>query len=103
MALPRQQRLSKPNLVQYEKRFRMNEFVIKFCTGENLAAVVVPKKVIPKAVARNKIKRQCLEVIRRAFQQEKIGTVFVRLVNAPEGSVNQSMSQCIQKVREVND
>ena len=43
MALPRQQRLSKPNLIHYEKKFQMNEFMIKFCTGDNLAAVVYYK------------------------------------------------------------
>ena len=100
MALSRNQRLYKPYKIEYDRVFRMDVFLVKVQKGENKAAVFVPKKVIPEAHRRNRIKRQCVEALRKAFRLSTIGTVFVKVERAPIGDVSRSMELCIQKVRE---
>jgi len=99
MALSRQQRLSNPRLNGYDRILRMNEFVIKLKSGDNFASVLVPKRVIPKAHDRNRIRRQCSEVLRKAFKVEPIGSISVQVVKKPEGCVTKSLTHCLQKIR----
>ena len=86
MALPKKNRIKKQSefaeVLRAGKRFRgvflSIVFIRKTTKGVNVA-VVVPSKIIPKATARNRLKRMILEEVYRFIKEKKSLSLIVYL------------------------
>lgn len=101
MALSRSQRLKVANTSPVDK-VREKPLEIKlFNQTDNQACMVIPKKYVAKASDRNRLRRTCLEIVRKTFKNRQIGGMMIRVYTQPDDLevVPTVLSRCIQKLR----
>lgn len=100
MTLPRSQRLkgTHPTL----EKVRHKPLEVKLVgLEENQACMIIPKRYVAKACDRNRMRRTCLEIVRKSFKERKIGSIVIRVYTYPEDleAVPKVLSQCINQLR----
>lgn len=101
MALPKAQRLKVSNGTPVDK-VRCKPLEVKLVNQlENKACMVIPKKYIGKASDRNKVRRSCLELVRKTFKSRQIGAIMIRVYTSPDdlGDVTTVLSRCLTQLR----
>lgn len=104
MAIAKRQRLPLPIKEKPQHRVRTNMVeVLNFSTGAKIA-VIIPKKSVPRAVDRNKIKRQCVEYFRKRFIGGLNEAILIKVFAQPEHWVvlKKDLDMCVEKLRRKN-
>lgn len=101
MALPKAQRL-KVNSNTFVDKVRCKPLEVKLINQlENKACMVIPKKYVAKASDRNKVRRSCIELVRKTFKNRQIGAIMIRVYTNPDDLDNVStvLSKCLTQLR----
>lgn len=99
MALPRSQRVDMRSLGSKFHRVRQGPLEVKAYGGnENQAAILIPKKVISSAVARNRIRRQCIPVLKGFLKDRDYGAIVVKLIKMPEQPIAEVLRACLEQL-----
>lgn len=101
MALSKTQRLSVAKYPTLDK-VRITPLEVRLVDkSSNKACMVIPKRFVPKATDRNKIRRRCLEFTRKSFQDNEIGSIIIRVyaVPAKDADLTSILSKCIHQLR----
>lgn len=90
--LPKKERLTRKEFNRFfslGKRFHSPTFQIVYTPSQELhASVVVPKKIIRRAVERNKIRRRIYDIVRHYRTDTAVKGVFIFLAKSSVGSMS---------------
>lgn len=102
MALARNQRRNKKE--SFGKHISLKVSPVSFKYQQDSPAggvVVIPKRFMPKAVDRNKAKRQCEALLQDLFLHQGVGSVVVRVYTIPSNlmAISKALKECLKQLR----
>ncbi|MCP8352204.1 ribonuclease P protein component [Candidatus Synchoanobacter obligatus] len=91
-----------PSCTQVLKKIKQHPLeIVHYNAPHNCGVCIIPKRTVPSAVVRNRLRRQITSALHVEFKKEQYGGVRVRIVSAPRDNISvfHIVSECLENLR----